>query len=127
MKSRIAIVFLCIALLIGCMPVSAVPAAVTPYYGDVNRDGSSDAADALLVLQNSVGLAGLTLDQQARADVNMDIKIDAADALRRLAAIGGTDYGFFGRGRGDFHQRSTRTPTRRPMRRACRASPSTAL
>ena len=49
--------------------------------GDVNGDGYTDAADALLCLRASVGLITLTPEQEAAADVNHDGLIDAGDAI----------------------------------------------
>ena len=50
-------------------------------YGDVDNNGSVDAADAVMVLQNSVGLLYLSEVQQETADVNGDGFVDAADAI----------------------------------------------
>ena len=50
-------------------------------YGDVNNDGGVDTADALMVLQNSVGLRYLSEVQETAADVNGDGYVDAADAI----------------------------------------------
>ena len=52
--------------------------------GDVNQDGSINSADALLVLQFSVGNIFLNNAQQKAADVNCNNSIDSADALKIL-------------------------------------------
>jgi subtilase family serine protease len=49
-------------------------------YGDVNGDGTVNSADALLVLQYSVGLINLTADQAVAANVNGGT-VNSADAL----------------------------------------------
>lgn len=49
--------------------------------GDLNNDGAVDAADALLILRNSVGLMALSEAQRSVADVNGDHMIDAGDAI----------------------------------------------
>lgn len=58
-----------------------VNVALTAGYGDVNNDGDVDAADALMVLQASVGLRALTANEKGIADVNGDGYVDAADAI----------------------------------------------
>lgn len=52
--------------------------------GDVNSDGRIDSADALLVLNASVGKINLTRAQALAADYNADGVIDSADALAIL-------------------------------------------
>ena len=52
--------------------------------GDVNGDGKINSADALLVLQNSVGKITLSAGQKNAADTNGDGKINSADALMIL-------------------------------------------
>ena len=52
--------------------------------GDVTGDGNVDAADALQVLQHSVGLIALEGNAAKAADVTHDDKIDANDALKIL-------------------------------------------
>lgn len=52
--------------------------------GDVNDDGSINSADALLVLQCSVGNKTLNDSQRSAADVNGDSSINSADALKIL-------------------------------------------
>lgn len=68
-----------------------------PYtLGDVNNDGSIDAADALLVLQHAVGQEGriLTGTYFSAADINKDSVVDAVDALLILKRAAGltTDF-----------------------------------
>ena len=68
-----------------------------PYtLGDVNNDGSIDAADALLVLQHAVGQEGriLTGTYFSAADINKDLVVDAVDALLILKRAAGltTDF-----------------------------------
>ncbi len=50
-------------------------------YGDVNKDGSVDAGDALMVLKYAVNKLELTAGEQIAADVNGDGAINAGDAL----------------------------------------------
>lgn len=57
--------------------------------GDLSGDGYIDAADALLILQSSVGLRALSAEQQALADVSGDGYIDAADAILILRYAAG--------------------------------------
>lgn len=52
--------------------------------GDVNMDGSINSADALLVLQHSVGSITLNSEKQALADVDNNGKINSSDALKIL-------------------------------------------
>ena len=52
--------------------------------GDVNKDGRINSADALLVLQYSVGSAKLSSEQITLADVNNDKRVNSADALKIL-------------------------------------------
>ncbi len=52
--------------------------------GDVNKDGKINSADALLVLQYSVGSATLDSEKFALADVTGDKKVNSADALKIL-------------------------------------------
>ena len=49
--------------------------------GDINGDKKVNSADALLVLQYSVGSASLTNAQKTAADINKDSRINSADAL----------------------------------------------
>lgn len=56
-----------------------------PYtLGDVNGDDAIDSEDALVCLQNFVGLKDLTDTQQLAADVNGDGSVDSEDALQIL-------------------------------------------
>lgn len=52
--------------------------------GDINGDGYVDAADAMLCLQNAVGLIELTEEQLEAGDVNNDGVVDAGDAIKIL-------------------------------------------
>ena len=52
--------------------------------GDVNKDGSINSTDALMVLQHAVGQKTLTGDAKTAADVNKDGNINSSDALRIL-------------------------------------------
>lgn len=56
----------------------------TSQKGDVNKDGRINSADALLVLQYSVGSARLSSEQISLADVNSDSRVNSADALKIL-------------------------------------------
>lgn len=60
---------------------SVVVAAGESYFGDINKDGTIDASDALLALQCSVKLKELDAQEQDRGDVNGDNEINATDAL----------------------------------------------
>ena len=66
-----------------------VNVALAAGYGDVSNDGAVDAADALRVLQASVGLRTLTDIQREVADVNGDNFVDAADAILILRYAAG--------------------------------------
>ncbi|MCC7261928.1 MAG: choice-of-anchor D domain-containing protein [Candidatus Latescibacteria bacterium] len=63
--------------------VSVVPADLHEGLkkGDVNGDGKSNSADAVLVLRYSAGLITLRAAQQWAGDVNGDGKTNAADAI----------------------------------------------
>lgn len=58
-------------------PKSTLPNKI----GDINTDGKINSADALLVLQSSMGVITLTDTQKLLADVNEDEKINSTDAL----------------------------------------------
>lgn len=58
-------------------PKSTIPNKI----GDINTDGKINSADALLVLQSSMGVITLTDTQKLLADVNEDGKINSTDAL----------------------------------------------
>ena len=62
--------------------------------GDVNDDGEINSADALCVLQNSVGLLELTDSESSKGDVNLDGLINSADALLILKYTVGLINGF---------------------------------
>ena len=49
-------------------------------YGDINRDGDVNSADAILLLQYDAGLVTLDAEQQLLADVNRDGRITVYDA-----------------------------------------------
>ena len=50
--------------------------------GDVNGDGTIDAADAVMIQRYDSGLTTLTDEQLTAADVNADGLVDAADAVK---------------------------------------------
>ena len=52
-----------------------------PFYGDVDGDGKISSSDALMVLQNVVGILDFSDGQLTVADVNGDRKISSSDAL----------------------------------------------
>ena len=54
----------------------------TAALGDVNGDGTIDAADAVMIQRYDSGLTTLTDEQLAAADVNADGLVDAADAVK---------------------------------------------
>lgn len=58
-------------------PKSTLPNKI----GDINTDGKINSADALFVLQSSMGVITLTDTQKLLADVNEDGKINSTDAL----------------------------------------------
>lgn len=58
--------------------------------GDVNEDNTVNSADALLVLQNVVGIAELSESQTANADMNSDGRIDSTDAMLILMKVVGS-------------------------------------
>lgn len=57
--------------------------------GDVNEDDKVTATDALMALQNAVGLREFSELQTYAADMNGDRKIEAGDALKILIAVVG--------------------------------------
>lgn len=58
---------------------------ITPHAkGDINHDGSVNAADALLILKAAVGKTQLDAAQAIASDLNADGKINAQDALMIL-------------------------------------------
>ena len=61
------------------MPIAT--ALETSRAGDVNKDGSLSAGDALLVLQYTVRLREFSGEELSRGDVNASGEADAADAL----------------------------------------------
>lgn len=52
------------------------------YYGDINRDGSADFADAVMLIRYDIGLMTFTDQQKKFGDVNGDGEVDFADAIR---------------------------------------------
>ena len=52
--------------------------------GDVNKDSKINSSDALMILQNSVGLINLTKEQFSLADVTKDSNVNSSDALKIL-------------------------------------------
>ena len=57
--------------------------------GDIDRNGSIDVYDALLVLQNSVSLVDLDDEQLALADIDSDGEVTAIDSLEILRSVVG--------------------------------------
>lgn len=53
------------------------------YMGDVNNDGQVNSVDALKILQHSIELEGIEIDER-KADINGDGKINSLDALQVL-------------------------------------------
>ena len=50
-------------------------------YGDVNCDGMVDILDVILLNRNLLGMADLTKEGKANADVDLDGKPTPADSL----------------------------------------------
>ena len=77
----------------GCAAASFTPVAVCEdrvsdyFYGDVNRDGSVTAADALLTLQYAVKKVDLENEQLYLADVNGSGRVISSDALLILQFV----------------------------------------
>ena len=80
-RSGLFLMFIIAVGLVLIQPVFAEPAVQK---GDVNRDGSINAIDALLVLRHAVNDIVLQGDQKALADVNEDTVINSKDALEIL-------------------------------------------
>lgn len=68
---------------------SGVTAFAAEQKGDVNKDGKITSADALAILQYTVG-AKSTIDKTI-ADINADGKVNSADALKVLQIVVGLD------------------------------------
>lgn len=66
----------------GATATQTFDVTVTPAYGDVNADGTVNALDATMTLQNNVGLLdpAFTATQESVADVNTDGNINSFDA-----------------------------------------------
>ena len=61
--------------------ITETPVPETIVLGDVDRNESVDAADALEVLKYAAKLTDMEDIQKLAADVNKDLLIDASDAL----------------------------------------------
>ena len=83
LKKKIAAFLVFVMLIMGSV-TTANAAVLSAALGDVDADGSVDAADALFVLRASVNLETLTDEQFHRADMNGDGKSDSFDALTIL-------------------------------------------
>lgn len=53
-------------------------------FGDVNSDGKTNSADAVIMLKYSVGLTGLSPIKLKEADLNRDGAVDESDAVLLL-------------------------------------------
>ena len=58
-------------------------------YGDVDMNGEVDILDVITLNKNLLGKEVIDADQQKRADVNQDTKIDSNDSLTILKFIVG--------------------------------------
>lgn len=65
-------------------------------YGDVDKDGSITASDALMILRQSVGLSDFDSELMKLGDVDGDSSITANDALSVLRKSAGIDEGRVG-------------------------------
>jgi len=73
-------------------PVYGNKAASLSYVlGDVSNDGKINSADALMIVECSVGARTLSDTQKKSADINHDGKITSADALIILNCATGSD------------------------------------
>ncbi len=81
MKQRIT-ALLCAALLLISLPLGVIARS-----GDVDQNGICNTKDVRLVLQQIVGAAALTAEQQALADVNSDGTVTSADVRGLLLFI----------------------------------------
>lgn len=68
-----------------CVLLTLTPTALAdtsaPGFGDLDQNNATDASDALRVLQASVGLINLTVEERVLGDVNADGHLNASDAL----------------------------------------------
>ncbi|MFY9114328.1 MAG: CAP-associated domain-containing protein [Dethiobacteria bacterium] len=96
-------IFIIILLLLGLFFIPGAPAgAAETKPGDVNGDGAVCVSDAILVLQDVVGIRSLSAGERERADLNGNGKVDVSDAIRILRIIVGLDgYSFRGVSMGD--------------------------
>ena len=53
-------------------------------FGDVNSDGKTNSADAVIMLKYSAGLTGLSPIKLKEADLNRDGAVDESDAVLLL-------------------------------------------
>lgn len=83
---RFFAVILAVAVCFAVMPLSFAAGI----RGDVNKDGKTNSADALLILRKAVGYNDSEFDVY-RADLNNDGAINATDALRVLQIAVGSD------------------------------------
>lgn len=79
-------------LLVLVLALSLVPTAFAASKGDINGDGNVSSADALMVLQYSVGQ--IRSIDKTKADVNKDGAVNSADALIILQICVGLVSGF---------------------------------
>ncbi len=92
---RFFALFLVLILCLNCLPATATEKAetVTLYFpGDVDGNGPLDAADALLVLQHSVGNLVLSGNALAAAQTDANGALDAVDALNILKSAVNDDF-----------------------------------
>lgn len=71
------------------LPLATLSADAPGEYacGDVNRDGSIDVSDAILLLQSIVGITDLDEEQRALADVYRDGAVDVNDVITILRHV----------------------------------------
>ncbi len=81
-----------IGCVVGILLFSAIGVEASQYrLGDINTDGSVNAADALLALQSAAQINTLEADQVVAADVNKDNAVSAEDALQILTVAARLD------------------------------------
>lgn len=71
---------------------TATPEKIENLLGDVDSDGSVNAADALSVLKHAAKIESLSDEKLVLADVNTDDRIDAVDALAILKIAAKVSY-----------------------------------